>query len=266
MIGYQIDFMVPSHITLRPTTKNEHNLMEKVAKWVIDRGTSFESMIKIKQCNNPKFAFLAPAHALHPYYNFLKQWARTPHLFEIPKEKEVEVPQEEVAVDAATSIASHFLTFYSDDDDESEQSVQAADEIQEISGKDESLLSTKVSRSRSRSRSQSKQLRRRGKNSKRRKEMTKGRKARRHSRSRSRSWNRSRSRSSSSVDSFYRDKPRRRTKHRSKEKRRYKRSKSRSWSRSRSPRESRSRASKPSRKYSRGERKQSRSRSRRSRY
>eukprot|EP01084_Bolivina_argentea_P042705 78725_1 len=36
-IDYEIDYIIPNNL-LRPKTKNEHKLMEKVAKWVTDKG------------------------------------------------------------------------------------------------------------------------------------------------------------------------------------------------------------------------------------
>eukprot|EP01083_Nonionella_stella_P107983 313447_1 len=74
VIGYTLPYTVPSHL-VRPKTKLEHELMDKVAKWAIDRGIQFESMIKIKQTHNPKFAFFKSVECL----SFVLQFPQTTH-------------------------------------------------------------------------------------------------------------------------------------------------------------------------------------------
>lgn len=71
---------IPSHLSNinLPRNSKEDELLQKVAKFVHEKGNKMESMLHIKQRNSDKFSFLKSNHYLFEYYSFLKQRLKQP--------------------------------------------------------------------------------------------------------------------------------------------------------------------------------------------
>ena len=58
-------------IFLQPSTKRQNDIIQLTAERAADQ-PQFEVLLKVKQTDNPDFAFLRPESNLHPYYSWLK--------------------------------------------------------------------------------------------------------------------------------------------------------------------------------------------------
>lgn len=54
----------------RPRDNQLANIIDKLAEFVARNGPEFEQMTKIKQLNNPKFAFLVNGNEFNNYYQY----------------------------------------------------------------------------------------------------------------------------------------------------------------------------------------------------
>lgn len=60
-------------MSLQPQTEKLHQIIVGTAKFVKEHGGQSEVLLKVKQGNNPMFAFLNIDHHLHEYYKYLVQ-------------------------------------------------------------------------------------------------------------------------------------------------------------------------------------------------
>lgn len=66
-------------IPLRPRDVQLTNVIDKLAEFVARNGKEFEQMTRIKQENNPTFAFLYPGSDYHNYYRYRVEEERRYH-------------------------------------------------------------------------------------------------------------------------------------------------------------------------------------------
>lgn len=56
---------------MQPSTKRQNDIIQLTAERAADQ-PQFEVLLKVKQTNNPDFAFLRPESNLYPYFSWLK--------------------------------------------------------------------------------------------------------------------------------------------------------------------------------------------------
>ena len=56
---------------MQPSTKRQNDIIQLTAERAADQ-PQFEVLLKVKQTNNPDFAFLCPESNLYPYFSWLK--------------------------------------------------------------------------------------------------------------------------------------------------------------------------------------------------
>lgn len=70
-------FPVPEEIRpFMPTSQREHDVLERTLDFVIANGDRSEVMLRMKQAQNPNFAFLMPSSERNRYYMFLKKYKK----------------------------------------------------------------------------------------------------------------------------------------------------------------------------------------------
>ena len=57
---------------MQPSTKRQNGIIQLTAERAADQ-PQFEVLLKVKQTDNPDFAFLHPENSMHPYYSWLKK-------------------------------------------------------------------------------------------------------------------------------------------------------------------------------------------------